>query len=129
MSEARKGPTGALTAAQRQAKLRRERDAAGLVEVRNLWAHPGDVDAIRQHARGLLTVEAVKARCTVDPATHCWLWQGATAADGVPRLHTLDYARVEKRSRSGRCAGRWPCGTSRTKRRRGESHKHLLEAA
>jgi hypothetical protein len=49
VSDARKP----LTNAQRQANLRRERDAAGLVEVRNLWAHPGDVDAIRQHARDL----------------------------------------------------------------------------
>jgi hypothetical protein len=32
------------------------------VEVRNLWAHPGDVDAIRQHARDLAEKRAaVKA--------------------------------------------------------------------
>ena len=53
MSEDRKALAGPLTAAQRQARMRRERDAAGLVEVRNLWAHPEDVDAIRQHAREL----------------------------------------------------------------------------
>jgi hypothetical protein len=53
LSEARKGPPGPLTNAQRQANLRRERDAAGLTEVRNLWAHPDDVDAIRQNARDL----------------------------------------------------------------------------
>jgi hypothetical protein len=41
------------TTADRQRKLRQKRDAAGLVEVRNLWAHPDDVDAIRQHARDL----------------------------------------------------------------------------
>lgn len=51
-------------------------------------------------ARGLLTVEQLKARCTVDPATHCWLWQGATSG-GLPRIHTLDYARTEKRAMSG----------------------------
>ena len=51
-------------------------------------------------ARGLLTIEQLKARCTVDPATHCWLWQGATS-NGVPRIHTLDYGRAEKRVMSG----------------------------
>ncbi len=60
MSEARKGPARPLTDAQRQAKMRRKRDAAGLVEVRNLWAHPGDVDAIRQHARDLATKRAAE---------------------------------------------------------------------
>jgi hypothetical protein len=38
--------------------MRRERDAAGLVEVRNLWTHPDDVDAIRQHARDLAAKRA-----------------------------------------------------------------------
>jgi hypothetical protein len=38
--------------------MRRDRDAAGLVEVRNLWAHPNDVDAIRQHARDLAAKRA-----------------------------------------------------------------------
>jgi len=61
MSEARKGPARPLTAAQRQDKLRRARDAAGLVEVRNLWAHPADVDAIRQHARDLAKKRALPA--------------------------------------------------------------------
>jgi len=49
--------TRAITAA-RQRKMRKERDAAGLIEVRNLWAHPGDVDAIRQHARDLAAKRA-----------------------------------------------------------------------
>lgn len=51
--------------------------------------------------RGITTVEALKARCVVDPATHCWVWQGALSTDGTPRLHTLDYARLEKRTMSG----------------------------
>jgi hypothetical protein len=54
------GPAGPLTAAQRQAKMRRERDAAGLVEVRNLWVHPDDVEAIRQHARDLAEKRAAR---------------------------------------------------------------------
>jgi len=33
--------------------MRRERDAAGLVEVRNLWVHPDDVEAVRQLAAEL----------------------------------------------------------------------------
>ena len=51
--------------------------------------------------RGLLTVAALRARCTVDGATHCWLWQGACSTDGSPRLHTFDHARGDKRSMSG----------------------------
>jgi hypothetical protein len=47
-----------MTNAQRQANLRRDRDAAGLVEVRNLWAHPDDVETIRQHARDLAAKRA-----------------------------------------------------------------------
>ena len=56
-----RGPAGPLSTAQRQAKMRRERDAAGLVEVRNLWAHQDDVDAIRQHARDLAEKRAAPA--------------------------------------------------------------------
>lgn len=52
-------------------------------------------------SRGILTVDALRARCTIDHATHCWLWQGALSTDGVPRLHTLDYDRGEKRTMSG----------------------------
>jgi hypothetical protein len=51
--------------------------------------------------RGVLTVESLKERCIVDPATHCWLWQGAYSTAGTPRLHTIDYARQTKRSMSG----------------------------
>jgi hypothetical protein len=31
---------------------------AGLVELRNMWAHPDDVEAIRQHARDLAAKRA-----------------------------------------------------------------------
>lgn len=51
--------------------------------------------------RGITTVQALKARCIVDPASHCWVWQGALSTDGTPRIHTLDYARQEKRTMSG----------------------------
>jgi hypothetical protein len=52
--------------------------------------------------RGMLTVQQLKARCIVDPATHCWLWQGAcSVVDGTPRLYTFDHARGEKRTISG----------------------------
>ena len=50
--------------------------------------------------RGVLTVEALKARCKVDPATHCWEWLGASTRN-QPRIWTLDYARGEKRVMSG----------------------------
>lgn len=50
--------------------------------------------------RGMLTVDQLKARCAVDRATHCWLWQGATSG-GLPKLWTLDYGRVEKRVMPG----------------------------
>ena len=60
MAEKTQQHAGPLTNAQRQANLRRERDAAGLIEVRNLWAHPDDVDAIRQHARDLANKRAAR---------------------------------------------------------------------
>lgn len=40
----------------------------------------------------------------MDRASHCWLWQGATGSDGTPRLHTLDFRAVEKRTMSGPAA-------------------------
>jgi hypothetical protein len=43
----------AKTNAQRQADLKAKRQAAGLVPVTNLWAHPDDVQAIRDHAAKL----------------------------------------------------------------------------
>lgn len=47
--------------------------------------------------RGITTVEALKARCAVDPATHCWLWQGAVSGD-QPKLHTFCHDRGCKRT-------------------------------
>lgn len=49
----------------------------------------------------ILTIADVRARCKIDPVTRCWHWQGALSSDGVPRIHTLDYGRAEKRSMSG----------------------------
>lgn len=52
--------------------------------------------------RGVLTVDDLKARCVVDPVSHCWLWQGATSDLGrQPRIWTFDHERVEKRAMSG----------------------------
>ncbi len=42
----------------------------------------------------------VKARCKVDPATHCWIWQAAHCC-GTIRMHTFDHKVGEKRSMSG----------------------------
>jgi hypothetical protein len=43
----------AKTTAQRQRELRQNRLAQGLKEVRNLWCHPDDEVAIREHAEKL----------------------------------------------------------------------------
>jgi hypothetical protein len=43
----------AKTPAQRQADLKARRKAAGLAPVTNLWAHPEDVQPIREHAAKL----------------------------------------------------------------------------
>lgn len=43
----------ARTNAERQADLKARRVAAGRVPVTNLWAHPDDVQAIREHAAKL----------------------------------------------------------------------------
>ncbi|MEY2690223.1 MAG: hypothetical protein RL375_4423 [Pseudomonadota bacterium] len=51
-----------MSSAERQAKMRRERDAAGLVEVRNLWVHPNDVEAVRQLARDLAKARELAKR-------------------------------------------------------------------
>ena len=51
--------------------------------------------------RGVLDVASLKARCSVDPRTHCWLWQRAVDDRGHPRIHTIDYARQTKRVQSG----------------------------
>jgi hypothetical protein len=50
----------------------------------------------------MLTVDALRARCIVDPVTRCWHWQGAKdKSDGTPRLYTFDHARQEKRTING----------------------------
>ena len=46
--------------AERQRRYRQARDAAGLVEVRNLWVHPDDVDAIRKLAHELAAKRAAQ---------------------------------------------------------------------
>lgn len=46
-------------------------------------------------------IAALRSRCKVDHATGCWEWLGATSSDGVPRLHTFDHKRGEKRTMSG----------------------------
>lgn len=51
----------------------------------------------------LLTIADVRARCTIDPMTHCWLWRGAKSG-GHPRIYTFDHERVEKRTMSGTLA-------------------------
>lgn len=49
------------------------------------------------------TIEAIKARCTVNPVTHCWEWRGATT-HGQPRVWAFDASAGEKRSITGACA-------------------------
>lgn len=51
--------------------------------------------------RGIASIADVRARCDQDPVTHCWHWNGGRSGDGVPRIHTLDYRDLEKRSLSG----------------------------
>ena len=43
----------AKTNAQRQADLKARLLAAGLVALRNVWVHPDDVEAMREHAAKL----------------------------------------------------------------------------
>lgn len=53
--------------------------------------------------RGVLTLDALRARCAIDPVSHCWNWLGGLS-NGYPRVHTLDYARMEKRAMNGPAA-------------------------
>jgi hypothetical protein len=46
------------------------------------------------------TIADLRARSIVDPATHCWIWQGAKI-NGSPRIWTLHIDDVEKRVLSG----------------------------
>lgn len=55
--------------------------------------------------RGITTVEALRARCIVDPATHCWLWQGAVSG-GQPKFHTFCHQRGCKVTMTGQ-RGAW----------------------
>ena len=43
----------AKTSAERQADLKTRRTAAGLVSLKNVWVHPDDVPAMREHAAKL----------------------------------------------------------------------------
>lgn len=52
----------AKTNAERQADLKARRQAAGLVPVTNLWAHPDDVQAIREAAAKLARKREREAR-------------------------------------------------------------------
>lgn len=52
----------------------------------------------------ITTVAQLKARCIVDPSTHCWAWTGATSGHGrlrMPTLWAFDHARCEKRTMTG----------------------------
>ncbi|RTL08961.1 MAG: hypothetical protein EKK62_04795 [Acidimicrobiia bacterium] len=53
--------------------------------------------------RSINTVDDVRARCRIDPVTHCWHWLGATSR-GKPVMYTLDPGRVDKRVMPGRRA-------------------------
>lgn len=60
-----------------------------------------------KHGRkGLITdIAELKARCRVDPATHCWHWLGAaTGRVQQPAIWAFDHARCEKRTMSGMLA-------------------------
>ncbi len=49
---------------------------------------------------GVLTVTSLRAHCTITPDGH-WLWNGALSEEGIPRVHTYDHERNEKRTMSG----------------------------
>ncbi len=50
-----------------------------------------------------LTISDLRAKSKIDPQPGgCWHWQGARSKiDGLPRIWTLDYERMEKRVISG----------------------------
>jgi hypothetical protein len=52
------------------------------------------------------TVEALRARCKVDRTNGCWHWQGCLSSDQIPRIHTFDHRRGEKRTMTG-MQGAW----------------------
>lgn len=51
-------------------------------------------------ARGIASIDALKARSNIDPVTRCWHYEGAKIK-GHPRIWTLDLDRVEKAVMSG----------------------------
>lgn len=51
-------------------------------------------------ARGITTIAHLKARSTVDTATHCWHWHGASI-EGRPRIWAFDHDKGEKTALSG----------------------------
>jgi hypothetical protein len=59
--------------------------------------------------RGITTVSDIKARCKVDPATHCWLWHGGfSSTNGIksPAIYAFDHAAGCKRVMTG-TRGAW----------------------
>jgi hypothetical protein len=46
------------------------------------------------------TLAEVRARCRVDPITHCWHWLGGFSA-GAPRMHGVDLDHADKRCMPG----------------------------
>ena len=55
----------------------------------------------RYHAL-ITSIDKLRERCDVDPATHCWIWQGAVnARSKTPVLYAFDHARADKRAMSG----------------------------
>lgn len=63
--EAGKSMSPAKTNAERQSALKARKKAAGLVSLKNVWVHPDDVQAMRDHAslleRRRASVTKVKA--------------------------------------------------------------------
>lgn len=49
----------------------------------------------------VLTIADLRARSERTTGSACWQWLGATVRDGSPRIWTLDYDRLEKRSMNG----------------------------
>jgi len=59
------------------------------------------INATRGLRPGVVNIDDLRLRCTIDPATRCWIWQGASGEDGCPRIHTFDHSRGEKRIMPG----------------------------
>lgn len=50
--------------------------------------------------RGVATIDDLRARVVIDPATRCWIWQGASR-HGSPRIWTLHIDDMDKAVLSG----------------------------